>query len=68
MKSVRLSENQLQAMSSIAKDIGQAFFISAFIPFLVGVAEPTAIVVILTLINSIGFWIIAVALVGGKKK
>jgi hypothetical protein len=62
---VKLSKNQLKALSQITADIGQAFFVSSFVPFLIGLEQQSIIVVLLLLIVSVGCWIMTIILAGG---
>lgn len=64
---IYLNNEQLKTLSGIAKDIGQIFFASSFVPFLLGVDNINIAVVIWTLIVSMGCWILSLFLLKGVK-
>ncbi len=67
---IKFTNKQIEKLADITADIGQAFLITSFIPFLLGLAHIPIIVVSLTLIDSVGFWVIAISIAGlsgGKK-
>lgn len=63
MKSYRLNNDQLKALSGITADIGQAIFASAIIPFAFQLGKIQPIVVASGLIISFGCWILTLYLV-----
>ena len=47
--------------------IGHAFFAASFVPFIIGLANPPLPMIILTLIDSIFFWTLAIVILERKK-